>query len=417
MKKKIPIVLFISLFFFGFASVVSASAQSLSQRLSGKILLQVENHGEAWYVDPINHTKYYLGKPDDMLSVMRERGIGISNVDLQKIPVGNINGTALQESISQVDYAFAAKNKGKIFLQVEAHGEAWYLNPGDNKRYYLGNPISALVLVRHFGLGIKNADLETIESAPQISSELVRLVYDGINQERVKNGLEPLKWNEDLAFVAYGHSMALADENLKLTGIGYSCEFPFIHHEGLISGLYHSERLNKSGIYYFEKSAENIALVPRADIIVEFSNKNQAKAVIDNCAAKQGQLPGYQVFKGDDSQIISAVEAELTKREESFKQEKSLNVQNISWYSSPKISVSMVKGWMNSPGHRANILNSDYNETGIGLSEVNGYLIGTQIFIKRAACGFQTGVCCEKKGYYPYCFKGLGCLSSICYAQ
>lgn len=35
--------------------------------------------------------------------------------------------------------------------------------------------------------------------------------------------------------------------------------------------------------------------------------------------------------------------------------------------------------WMNSPGHRANILNSDYEEFGIGIYEKNGYFYYVQL--------------------------------------
>lgn len=29
--------------------------------------------------------------------------------------------------------------KGRILLQVESHGEAWYVNPKDEKRYYMAD--------------------------------------------------------------------------------------------------------------------------------------------------------------------------------------------------------------------------------------------------------------------------------------
>jgi hypothetical protein len=45
----------------------------------------------------------------------------------------------------------------------------------------------------------------------------------------------------------------------------------------------------------------------------------------------------------------------------------------------------------------------------MGIAYVNGYVIATQTFIKRADCGFRGGACCEKKGYYPYCFVPLEC--------
>ena len=52
----------------------------------------------------------------------------------------------------------------------------------------------------------------------------------------------------------------------------------------------------------------------------------------------------------------------------------------------PDIVEEAVKGWMESPGHRANILNGDVTETGVGIYKVKGkneYYI-TQNFIKRA---------------------------------
>lgn len=48
----------------------------------------------------------------------------------------------------------------------------------------------------------------------------------------------------------------------------------------------------------------------------------------------------------------------------------------------PQPVPAAVEGWMNSPGHRANILRSEYRETGIGLWRVgNSYWI-TQIFLR-----------------------------------
>ncbi|MDD5032253.1 MAG: hypothetical protein PHR36_04415, partial [Patescibacteria group bacterium] len=40
-------------------------------RLIGYILLQVEAHGEAWYVYPTDGKAYYLGRPADALKVMQ----------------------------------------------------------------------------------------------------------------------------------------------------------------------------------------------------------------------------------------------------------------------------------------------------------------------------------------------------------
>lgn len=56
-------------------------------RLSGKILLRVEASGEAYYVFPDDLKLYYLGRPADAFQVMRDKGLGITNLDLEKVPV------------------------------------------------------------------------------------------------------------------------------------------------------------------------------------------------------------------------------------------------------------------------------------------------------------------------------------------
>ena len=64
--------------------------EDLVNRLKGKILLQVESKGEAWYVSPVDGKRHLLGKPDDALEVMKKLGLGITNRDLAKIRVGEL---------------------------------------------------------------------------------------------------------------------------------------------------------------------------------------------------------------------------------------------------------------------------------------------------------------------------------------
>lgn len=45
---------------------------------------------------------------------------------------------------------------------------------------------------------------------------------------------------------------------------------------------------------------------------------------------------------------------------------------------------SVMNGWMNSPGHRANILNKNYTEIGVAVFEYNGYKYWVQIFGSRS---------------------------------
>ncbi|PJI09805.1 MULTISPECIES: CAP domain-containing protein [Clostridium] len=47
-------------------------------------------------------------------------------------------------------------------------------------------------------------------------------------------------------------------------------------------------------------------------------------------------------------------------------------------------AASVMRGWMNSPGHRANILGKQYRELGVGAAKSsNGQIYWTQVFIKR----------------------------------
>lgn len=48
-----------------------------------------------------------------------------------------------------------------------------------------------------------------------------------------------------------------------------------------------------------------------------------------------------------------------------------------------RIPAEVMKGWMNSPGHRANILSAAYSQIGVGLAKnSSGSLYWTQMFIK-----------------------------------
>ncbi len=173
-------------------------------RLKGKIILKVEDFGKAYYINPKVKTIYYLGKSRDALAIMREQGVGITNTDLEKIPIGvrdlsgaDQDGDRLSDMFEDAigtdktnkdtdgdgyddktevlnsyspkgnsktvhDTHFAGNHRGKIFLQIESRGEAWYVNPADGKRYFLGRPVDALAVMRNLGIGISNSDFDKL---------------------------------------------------------------------------------------------------------------------------------------------------------------------------------------------------------------------------------------------------------------
>lgn len=193
--------------------------EDVPERLRGQILLEVENKGQAWYVDPKENYIYFMGRPADALDIMREVGLGISNDDINKIPVSmavvkNINdpdparrdrcfispsldpdGDCLSTFFENLfgsdnqkfdtdgdgfnDYDeisnqynpngegrlfFEVNNrlKGYVVLQVEENGEAWYIDKIKGERYFLGRPRNAFNTLRAVGLGISNNDFNSI---------------------------------------------------------------------------------------------------------------------------------------------------------------------------------------------------------------------------------------------------------------
>jgi hypothetical protein len=272
--------------------------------------------------------------------------------------------------------------------------------------------------MRSLGLGISNEDLVKIPSYSLVLSHkdsITEQIHQLINNERVKKSLSPLRWNKDVAQVAEAHSRDLAEENQAITNNKATCDFPLIHHEGIEFGLYQDDRLQNSGVYDFQSSGENIALITKTQTTAHGLSAQEQEKIIQ-CPEKRAsvnnefELPG----SGNVEQIRKIINSEIQKREDYLSQE--IEISNISQTGLAKedIARQTVEGWMNSPGHRENILDSDYNQAGIGVAEVNQYIIVTQVFIKKISCGYYTGVCCEKEGYYPYCLSGLDCVSGFC---
>lgn len=181
---------------------------SLAQKLKGYILLQTESRGEAWYVDVPSSRRHYLADGKAAYQIMRQLGLGITNNDLAKIPVGlrsdiggfDTDGDGLSNQLEEAlgtdqmnsdtdgdgyqdnselasgynplgsgrlsyDTKLANRLSGRILLQIESKGEAWYLNPKDGKRYYLASGEAAYQVMRLLSLGISNANLEQIGEA------------------------------------------------------------------------------------------------------------------------------------------------------------------------------------------------------------------------------------------------------------
>ena len=216
----------------------AVQARTLTESLSGRILLQVQSHGEAWYVDPVTKQRFFLGRAEDAYALMRAKGLGIRHAELTRYLAGR----------------FPARLSGRIVLDVEAHGEAYYILPATLKGLYLGTAADAYALMRRYGLGITNENLGSIPAAPgqmtiptptlpipvPVASPYRALEQDAfnrINAYRQSKNLSVLVWNEEIANVARTHSLEMANGSVAFGHDGFSDRAKVLQQKMSLQGL------------------------------------------------------------------------------------------------------------------------------------------------------------------------------------
>lgn len=201
-----------------FAIPTVSHALTLGERLAGRILLQVQARGEAWYVDPQSKQRFYMGRENDAFQLMRSKGLGIRHAELTKFQASR----------------FPSRLSGRILLDVERNGEAYYILPTTLKAISLGKPSDAYAAMRQYGLGITNENLVKIGIAPDTLTPLdmehpvsdldkleVRTMLL-INQYRRTKGLTDLTVSEEVAALARAHSEDMAAERVAFGHSGFN---------------------------------------------------------------------------------------------------------------------------------------------------------------------------------------------------
>ncbi|MFH1890944.1 MAG: hypothetical protein ABIJ91_05295 [Candidatus Kuenenbacteria bacterium] len=161
---------------------------ALTERLKGKILLQVEDRGQIWYVNPDDSKKYEVTF-GNVMKLFEDLALGISNNDLNQILVNpssesensDRDGDGYNDKAEAAygynpDIASDPNNRGndkiktntklsnrlmgKLLLQVEDRGRIWYIDQA-TKRWEVtfGNVMN---LFTSLALGITNQDLSQI---------------------------------------------------------------------------------------------------------------------------------------------------------------------------------------------------------------------------------------------------------------
>ncbi len=272
----ITILLFLSLFYY--KNFIRAD-ESLLSKTRGKIVLQVEENGEAWYIDPNTDTRMYLRRPIDAYYTMRNLGIGITNENIKKFPLAEINlegedddqdglsnrietalGTDPEKKDSDqdgygdreeilnnydpngtekmpIDVSYSKKYQGRIFLQTELNGEGWYINPNDGKRCFLGSPTDAFEVMRQLGLGISNENLYQIPEYKLIP-EAEEEYNNNQNNNEYSDNLKRFS-NEKYSFRYPTDWKVLKNEkDYNMVLLGNYDRDPFLENKGVISVLY-----------------------------------------------------------------------------------------------------------------------------------------------------------------------------------
>jgi hypothetical protein len=129
----------------------TASDQALIKRLSGRLLLQVENKGYIWYVNPSDNKRYFISQTN-ALKIFSALSLGITEANLALVPTkgsGAKGNTQLRERL-----------KGKLLLRVEKGGLISYVDL-DGYRHDISQA-NLMDIFRGLSLGISNENIHKI---------------------------------------------------------------------------------------------------------------------------------------------------------------------------------------------------------------------------------------------------------------
>ncbi len=183
----------------------------------------------------------------------------------------------------------------------------------------------SLILAAVLALGTAQSDVLAQQQKPQPAIEatdLAKRIHVQINEQRIKHGLQSLAWNDILSRIALKHSRDMANRGYLAhdtpEGISFSSRYR-------LDGYSCEIRIGNQ----IHAGAENIALARL------YNSMNTINGVAD-----------------------------------------------YHWNTVQEIALSTVNGWMNSPGHRENILTPYWRQEGIGV-EVGP---GNNIYITQNFC-------------------------------
>jgi hypothetical protein len=170
MKKYFAQFAIISLIF-SFLPIYNAYAAEWPEKLKGKFVLQSDDHGQLWYVNPVNSEKYYFYDANSLFKIVKNVGLGINNKNFESLNKKNL-----------------AKISGRILIKVEDWGRAFYVEPGSLKLISLGNPNEIFRILAGLSLGVNNQIIAKIK----VNQNFVEII------NKIKADNKPAETSQDV---------------------------------------------------------------------------------------------------------------------------------------------------------------------------------------------------------------------------
>ena len=200
-------------------------------------------------------------------------------------------------------------------------------------------------------------------------------VHNLVNQKRRDAGLGELMWDETIAKIAIEHGIDQARDNVETTNPDLFCQYPLIRHEGFSFGFTLGDRLRARNAS-FRSAAENLAIIPLTkNLIFQHPQNNPPPS----CPVVDAVKP----INDSQEAKTSAHQETLTASLQAVQGLQPINWVNREWKTTDELAKSAVNGWMNSEGHRRNILAPTLNFGGVGITEVNNHIILVHKFMGR----------------------------------
>jgi hypothetical protein len=133
---------------------------ALTEKLAGRMLLDVEGNGEVYYVDPVTGGKEYLADGESAQLLLRRRALGINEANFAKLILGEEKDDA---SVCE-ENELGSRLRGRIVLRTEENGEAYWILPTNCRAYYAGTYEASYELMKKFSLGIVKKTLAKIRN-------------------------------------------------------------------------------------------------------------------------------------------------------------------------------------------------------------------------------------------------------------